>query len=821
MTIWVLCFVLLATVPVSAGAAETGSLPAGVLAVIAEGPSAVQPSLPFLSDGRTDTTLTLNTREELVLSRAEGETRPIDSLYFDFYEQPGSFVLTFCDADGNKIASQQFNNAELLLRVPTEELQPASIVLTVISGPVRITEAYLCDASFSAPFSDASETADVFILLGSPGDEVFKLGGLPLLLAGEHGLSVRVAYLFGADGYKTHQCMEALRALGVRQEPVFFNATATDATNDTAVWGRFGSETSLLNKLTSLIRTTQPRLLIVPDAAKNTDPYSDGVIGRAALKSAAMAADEQRNVQKLPAHTVDKVYSLTAAGTEGATVVTLDRALFAFDGANGAAMAQSIAELYREERLYRRTVPQTLSFVLQSSAVGEDAAKDALWENLDLTQFSGWCEPTATPAPTATPGPTDTPSPVPAETPAPTEAATAAPAAQPTAVPEEPDEPAESRLWLRLLPGAVAVALFVLFLLLKKKPKWLPVLSAVLLLLCAVLLLRQVRCATPQTVEATVLPTAVPTAAPTATPSAAPTVTPTAAPTETPAPTATPEPTPDPLAAYFTEDGSEEIVSDFTEGHWSYKNDALSIDIVRVNTQYEKNGGPLVYYVADIRMRDYSSFHTNVRSFTQPWRYARLEHAVFALTGDNLTSSEAELKGCLIRNGKYYSDRGAQATLVLNDDLTLEILHPGTFTARQLLDRGVRNTFSFGPVLLENGEVSPEVYTHRVTHPNPRCGVGMIEAGHWIAIATDGRSSSYSMSISLEYFAGLFQSYGCTLAYNLDGGASTGMVFMGEALNLHTPDNNDPQRPWVDCFLLGYSDKVPSVSDPVYHKGER
>ena len=231
---------------------------------------------------------------------------------------------------------------------------------------------------------------------------------------------------------------------------------------------------------------------------------------------------------------------------------------------------------------------------------------------------------------------------------------------------------------------------------------------------------------------------------------------------------------------------------------------------------------PLVYYVADIRMREYSSYRSGLRDPIQPWAYARHEKAVLAITGDNLIFAEKEEKGCLIRKGVFYSNYRHADTLVIGEDLTLSVIPRGEASERVLMDHGVRDTYSFGPILVRNGEISEACKVNRVDHPNPRIGIGMVEPGHWIVIATEGRQPDFSYSITLAYFAQMFVDYNCTVAFNLDGGSSVGVVFMGEALNRHYKRGTvDIQRPWSDALLFGYCEDVPSPSIPTLHDGFR
>jgi len=69
-----------------------------------------------------------------------------------------------------------------------------------------------------------------------------------------------------------------------------------------------------------------------------------------------------------------------------------------------------------------------------------------------------------------------------------------------------------------------------------------------------------------------------------------------------------------------------------------------------------------------------------------------------------------------------------------------------------------------------------------VNPENPRTGIGMIEPGHYIIIVADGRRSEYK-GPTLPEFAKMFEDYGCKVAYNLEGGSTSTMIFKGEVIN--------------------------------------
>ncbi|MCR5073443.1 MAG: phosphodiester glycosidase family protein [Clostridiales bacterium] len=271
-------------------------------------------------------------------------------------------------------------------------------------------------------------------------------------------------------------------------------------------------------------------------------------------------------------------------------------------------------------------------------------------------------------------------------------------------------------------------------------------------------------------------------------------------------------------------DEPEEIVlADEENGHWEYRSDYLSVIVDR----HLDETVPLAWCTAHIRMRGESSFRSVISSAIsnesrlRAWRIARRTKAVLLITGDNLVTSEKKKKGLLIRNGTYYTDFRAEYAMMFGDDLGMTILDPGSADGQLLADNGVKDVFSFGPVLLREGEIQfGRIERHRVANNgNPRCGIGMIEPGHLVAIVVDGRQKGYSLGVDLREFAKMFLDEGCMDAYNLDGGGSTAMVFMGENLNVHGGMSWDNQRYLPEALLWGWSRLVPSENAPINNIG--
>lgn len=811
-------------------AAETAELPTGAVRCTVTAPDEVMPYISNLYDSDPYTKVTLHTGEVLSI-QLDGAAPEL--LYFEFYELQKPFSLYFMNAEGIAVRRQDFKPTSYHLLQPIDTTGIVELRIVPTLGDLVLSELFPCDASFVPPFPETDAHADVLVALDRPSAELEALGGLLAQLAGEHGLSVQVVYFAQTPGFESHQCMDALRAMGVTREPVFgFLRVPDRVASLNAAHNLFGDFNYEIGRYAQMIRKLTPDLIVTFSDDKNADNLFRTAVGELIINAAATAANPKK-IPELPVHTVQKVYGLSGSG---ATTITFDTPLYTYDGETAYALASRLYfDCYTEYRVFRREIPHSITLALKQSAVGEDAKKNDLLEHLSTASFKDYREPTPSPSPTPTPTPTPEPTEVPTQ--APTAVPTEAPAlsvtdeekATPTPAPQTVTRTTGSK-WLAYLPAGIGVVLAAVLLLIPKNRKLkllalLPLALGIALTVLAVLNvlpIGQTQEEVPVVEAPTPEPTQAPTQAPTQVPTEAPTEVPTAQPTEepTPEPTEEPTPTPDPNDAYFLDGDGEEFELDFENGHWWYKNRVLAIDIHEVHTTY-LDLGPLVYYVADIRMREYSSYRSGVKSaYYAPFRFARMDGAVLAVTGDCL-DNEANEKGCLIRKGIFYKNFNHADVLVIDpDNMSMHVLSAEEAIPRVLMDNGVRDTYSFAPILVKDGQISETVSRSRVDHVNPRAGIGMIEPGHWVAIITDGRQPGYSMSISLSFFAQMFIDYECTVAFNMDGGASAGIVFMGEMLNRHlAPGTSDTQRMWLDAIEFGYTTQLPPPEQSTVHNG--
>ena len=126
--------------------------------------------------------------------------------------------------------------------------------------------------------------------------------------------------------------------------------------------------------------------------------------------------------------------------------------------------------------------------------------------------------------------------------------------------------------------------------------------------------------------------------------------------------------------------------------------------------------------------------------------------------------------------------------------------------AEELLARGAVQILSFGPGLVADGQiaVTADEEVGRAMASNPRTCIAQVDELHYLFIVSDGRTDS-SEGLSLYQLASFAQSLGARIAYNLDGGGSSAMVFNGELINNPTTNGSSiKERKVSDIVYIGY-----------------
>lgn len=244
----------------------------------------------------------------------------------------------------------------------------------------------------------------------------------------------------------------------------------------------------------------------------------------------------------------------------------------------------------------------------------------------------------------------------------------------------------------------------------------------------------------------------------------------------------------------------------------STSSDGTSVSVRQV---VEGSGDDTVtYYVADVVLGDatdlrsafaQNAFGQNVTEKTSD--IAADNDALLAINGDYYGFRST---GIVIRNGVVYRDEGAREGLAFYRDGTVEVYDETATTAQELVDAGVWNTLSFGPALLDDGEVvdgidevevDTNVGNHSIQGEQPRTAVGVVDENHLVFVVVDGRSTGYSRGVTMTGLAEIMRGLGATTAYNLDGGGSSTMYYDGELVN--DPLGRGAERGTSDILYVG------------------
>ena len=299
-------------------------------------------------------------------------------------------------------------------------------------------------------------------------------------------------------------------------------------------------------------------------------------------------------------------------------------------------------------------------------------------------------------------------------------------------------------------------------------------------------------------------------------PTPVPTPTPTPKPTRTPRPTKTPKPTVEPAHGSLksvklpklTADGflapnakmEEFIHIDVNDGHWIYISSTLYIDVQRWKDIKNK----LVWYEADVRCSEESPLSTYVNgsritsgSLIPPTTFAQRNQIVLGMSDDHFGFRIVENgndipPGIIIRNRKVIVERTWEKerlpnlnVLAVYDDGSMKTHLNKEYTAQEYLDRGAVHTFSFGPILVQDGKLSEYMQRKDYYHyREPRMALGMIEPYHYLVLCVEGRMPEQNNTGAyLTWLADRMLEKGVQEGMNLDGGGTACLLFMGQKIN--------------------------------------
>lgn len=259
---------------------------------------------------------------------------------------------------------------------------------------------------------------------------------------------------------------------------------------------------------------------------------------------------------------------------------------------------------------------------------------------------------------------------------------------------------------------------------------------------------------------------------------------------------------PEPARPYIEGDIQGVDFPDYDTGEgadFSYQSDE-----VRIAVKKHKRAGA-VYYTADIWIRNIYSFKTayvkgeNVKAE----KIARTNKAILAVNGDWAPSG-------LIRNGKLlgrapdnknanYSgmteyEKYSDSVCALYYDGTMRLIKFGDFDA---YDKSIWQAWKFGPAFVMDSKPLEGVKKHS---RNPRTMLCYYEKGHYGLVVIDGRQKGYSTGMNFLEMQKLALELNADIAYNLDGGGSSMMVYDNKTIS--SPSGKGKARRLRDMLII-------------------
>jgi exopolysaccharide biosynthesis protein len=214
----------------------------------------------------------------------------------------------------------------------------------------------------------------------------------------------------------------------------------------------------------------------------------------------------------------------------------------------------------------------------------------------------------------------------------------------------------------------------------------------------------------------------------------------------------------------------------------SYKSGNLNVSINKA----QENGA--TYLVADIYVAELKYFKTAFPKNSDSMGdregtdvIANETNAILAINGDHCVDNP----GPVVRNGNSYRlDEKAQDAFVMNYDGSMKAYSASELNLDKIKNEGAYQVWTFGPMLLKDGQPMTEFDSPQsINGKNPRTAVGYYEPGHYCFVVADGRQPGYSEGLDMAQLSQIMYDLGCKEAFNMDGGQSSEMAFMGKLVN--------------------------------------
>ena len=261
------------------------------------------------------------------------------------------------------------------------------------------------------------------------------------------------------------------------------------------------------------------------------------------------------------------------------------------------------------------------------------------------------------------------------------------------------------------------------------------------------------------------------------------------------------------------------LLFDDENGEWAYIDHQMFIHIKRFNDVVERDR-KLIWYETEVKVKPGLKFvtqHANPEAIGRRFMWAQdlatQLNSILAISDDfyGFRVYQKRTPGIIIQNGEILANKGLKQphwslpnydVMAYFADGSMKTYLAGTIDAETLLAQGATDSWTFGPLLLSEGEIGEQVLSKQFEYINPRMTLGMIKPNHYFIMTVEGRHSK-SDGVGLIWVSEQMRDRGCVEALNLDGGNSIKLVFMGQILNSQRHYNEKNDRTVTSLITLG------------------
>lgn len=240
----------------------------------------------------------------------------------------------------------------------------------------------------------------------------------------------------------------------------------------------------------------------------------------------------------------------------------------------------------------------------------------------------------------------------------------------------------------------------------------------------------------------------------------------------------------------------------YINDEWNYETSTLKVEVKPMETDYTKYWVCHVQTFSTAQLRSALSGGTYGNPRTTTSSEVASHKGVIGVNGSGFSYSTGEPAPgkTMIKDGEIYND------VYSNGNIMCVTSDGGMFTAvagmttQEMLERSVRDTYCFGPTLVEGGKRYEISNQFNQTYRYQRTAVGMVSPGDYYLVVVDGKGAGGSAGMTYEEIQDVFLDLECQYAYMMDGGGSSTLVFKGRVLNTLTDGGRE--RPCADILYF-------------------